>query len=316
LAIGLTGGTGQGACPAHWSTAIDWGVPWLAPGRNAGEAVLAQLHGAGDAPGQVADHDADLAQALNARAARHHLGSGACAQPPLQFVPQSALPSGQAYEEFVFTHQAVPVRAGMHDFFNGLCWLHHPKAKRQINRMQAQAIARDGVGAARGPLRDGLTVLDENGAVFLGPPGLWQALVARDWMTAFVTMRPLWAQATLHLFGHALLEKRSQPTFCMGMLLSKQEQRWMRGWPNGWANGHRPSIGRPNLSCPCRCWVYRAGVTPTKRRLSTPTPACSGPRLNLFFLGLPAPRLDFGGVHPNIPPIGTSILGLRTQRTT
>ena len=37
------------------------------------------------------------------------------------------------------------------------------------------------------------------------------ALMARDWRRLFVTLRPLWAQARLELFGHALLEKLATP---------------------------------------------------------------------------------------------------------
>ena len=35
--------------------------------------------------------------------------------------------------------------------------------------------------------------------------------MAKDWHTLFVTLRPLWGQAQLVLFGHALLEKLVSP---------------------------------------------------------------------------------------------------------
>jgi len=43
------------------------------------------------------------------------------------------------------------------------------------------------------------------------PDVLWDALVAKDWHRLFVDLRPLWLEATLVLFGHALLEKLVYP---------------------------------------------------------------------------------------------------------
>nr|WP_254068076.1 DUF3025 domain-containing protein [Acidovorax sp. SRB_14] len=125
----------------------------------------------------------------------------------VRFVPQGTLPAGSAYEQFIFETGAVPTRDNLHDFFNGLVWLRFPQAKRRLNQLQAQAIAAHGVGPVRGPLRDALTLFDENGAVLDAPAPLWQALVARDWQRLFIDLRPLWRQARLVLFGHALLEK-------------------------------------------------------------------------------------------------------------
>ena len=43
------------------------------------------------------------------------------------------------------------------------------------------------------------------------PDALWEALLAREWTRLFVDLRPLWAQARLIGFGHALLEKLVTP---------------------------------------------------------------------------------------------------------
>jgi hypothetical protein len=59
-----------------------------------------------------------------------------------------------------------------------------PQAKSALNRLQAAEIARDGIAARRGPLRDAITVFDENGALLAAPPPLWDALVAREWAAA------------------------------------------------------------------------------------------------------------------------------------
>ena len=168
---------------------IDWHAPWLVPLRAVGQAVQQRV-----LVGCL------VADALNS--------VGAC---PVGFVRQAELPPGQAYEHFIFDTGRVPTRENLHDFFNGLVWLQFPHTKRRLNQLQAQAIAADGVQAVRGPLRDALTVFDENGAVLSAPPALWAALRARDWQALFVDLRPLWREARLVLFGHALLEKLVSP---------------------------------------------------------------------------------------------------------
>ena len=55
----------------------------------------------------------------------------------MRFVPQSFLPAGQAYEQFIFETGTVPTRDNLHDFFNGLCWLRFPKTKQKLNQLQA-----------------------------------------------------------------------------------------------------------------------------------------------------------------------------------
>lgn len=166
--------------------ALDWGSAWLQAWRGRGEPVAACWQRSGALEG-----------ALNA----HAHGS------PVRFVAHSELPAGVAYEQFVFTERAVPVREGLHDFFNGLCWLQFPRTKAALNRLQAEQIAQAGIGGRRGPVRDAITVFDENGALLDAPPPLWDALLAREWRRLFVELRPLWRQARLLVFGHALLEQ-------------------------------------------------------------------------------------------------------------
>lgn len=130
---------------------------------------------------------------------------------PVRFVGQSALPAGQAYEQFIFDTGTVPTRDNLHDFFNGLCWMQFPHTKKKLNQLQASEIAAAGIQESRGPVRDALTLFDENAAFLQAPPSLWEALEARDWRRLFVDLRPLWAEAQLVLFGHALLEKLVSP---------------------------------------------------------------------------------------------------------
>ena len=164
---------------------IDWAQPWL--------AGLASTS-------SVPPATADVASWLNASRFA-----------PVRFVPQSTLPPGQAYEQFIFDTRTVPTRDNLHDLFNGLCWMQFPLTKTRLNQLQADQLAVAGVQSLRGPVRDALTVFDENAAFLQAPPPLWDALLARDWHRLFITLRPLWAQARLTLFGHALLEKLVSP---------------------------------------------------------------------------------------------------------
>ena len=168
----------------------DWAQPWNAPYAADGIAVR-----------QACEQGVPLPQALT-----QHIGAGGP-----RFVPQADLPDGMAYEQFIFEAGAVPTRDGLHDFFNGLVWARFPATKRLLNRLQAAEIAQAGVGQVRGPVRDAITLFDENAVLLQAPEALWEALLARDWTRLFVELRPLWAQARLVLFGHALLEKLVTP---------------------------------------------------------------------------------------------------------
>lgn len=137
--------------------------------------------------------------------------AAALSKPGLHFVPAASAPPGEPYEAFIARTGTIPTRNNLHDFFNGLAWLRFPQTKRRLNELQAAEIARRGVGATRGALRDALTLFDESGAVLDAPPVLWEALLARDWQRLFVTERAQWSQARLLVFGHALLEKLVSP---------------------------------------------------------------------------------------------------------
>lgn len=175
--------------PGAALAAIDWCQPWLQDWRECGQRVA-----------QRVAQGLPVHEALN----REHAA-------PVRFVSQSVLPAGQAYEDYVFQSGDCPTRESLHDFFNGLCWLQFPRTKQRLNALQAEQIAAAGIRPERGAVRDAITVFDENAAFFMGPTAVWDALAARDWRPLFVDLRPLWAQARLVLFGHALLEKLVSP---------------------------------------------------------------------------------------------------------
>ncbi len=176
--------------------AIDTAAPWMAPYAARASRVVAHMA-----------RGASVGEAL----ARESASSIGLAAGPLRFVAGDSAPPGEAYEAFIHRTARVPTRDNLHDFFNGLVWLRFPETKRRLNELQAAEIARDGIGATRGPLRDALTLFDENGAVLQAPPPLWEALAARDWRGLFVAHRALWRESRLLVFGHALLEKLAAP---------------------------------------------------------------------------------------------------------
>jgi hypothetical protein len=171
---------------------IDWQAPWLAPWRGVGEAAARSI--AAEQSQVVAlNHAASVLPGF-----------------PMRFVAQCELPEATAYEQHIFDTACVPTREGLHDFFNALAWLQFPLTKKRLNQLHVAQIAQTGIQPVRGPARDGLTLFDENAAVLQAPDALWDALAAKDWQSLFGTLRPLWQQAQLLLFGHALLEKLVQ----------------------------------------------------------------------------------------------------------
>ena len=173
---------------AATDTDIDWNCPWLEAWRDRGQEVM-----------QAVGRGANLPETLTRQAFAK------------QFVPQSTLPPGTPYEKFIFDTGTVPTRDNVHDFFNGLCWITFPQTKKKLNELQAAEIAKAGVQTVRGPVRDALTLFDENAAFLRAPQALWDALEARDWQRLFIELRPLWEESQLVLFGHALLEKLVNP---------------------------------------------------------------------------------------------------------
>jgi hypothetical protein len=168
---------------------IDWAAPWLADWRAVGQPVAQRI--AAGCPQHQALTQAGLA--------------------PVDFVPQAELPEHQAYEDFIYATAQVPTREGLHDFFNALCWMHFPLAKKRLNQLQAAEIARAGVRQVRGPVRDAATVFDENALLIQPSDALWTALTEHRWHDAFVGLRQAWAHTRRWTFGHAALEKLVQP---------------------------------------------------------------------------------------------------------
>jgi hypothetical protein len=186
--------------------AIDWPRPWY-------DAVRPAFARLGLDPASVDGGAAIDAfnRAIGEMDLRNHLGK------PISFVPQSALPEGLAYEQFIGATGCVPTRENLHDFFNALVWQTFPRIKCALNALQAAQIALAGVGKSRGPARDFATIFDENSALLVVRQGtdgeaLVAALRAHQWHEALFERRAQFgADAQVLLFGHALMEKLVAP---------------------------------------------------------------------------------------------------------
>lgn len=130
---------------------------------------------------------------------------------PKHFVPQANLPEGQAYETFIFETNGIPTRDGPHDYFNALCWFLFTQSKLQLNRTQAAQIHKGGINSQRGPVRDAITIIDENGLLLACSDELWEALSQKNWPRAFIELRDHWQNSHAVIFGHALIEKLLNP---------------------------------------------------------------------------------------------------------
>ncbi len=181
-------------------TGIDWAHPAFAPLAAIG-APVARAVGQG----------ADLRDVLNVYAEQRDLRTAG--GHPLRFIPQVALPFGVAYETHIAATGGVPTRDNLHDGLNALIWLHWPRTKAALNARQASAIARDGIGAARGAVRDAATLFDENALVFLHTDDAPErCLTGFDWPGLFIEGRAAWGRScAVRPFGHALLEKLVAP---------------------------------------------------------------------------------------------------------
>jgi hypothetical protein len=130
---------------------------------------------------------------------------------PVRFATQTQRCGQHDYEAGILLGGHVPTRSeNWHDLLNALCWLSLPKTKLTLNAVQCLAI--DPLRPQRGPLSDAATLFDESGLVIAGPEAsLAQALREKRWQDAFVRKRAAWANMTVIVVGHAILEKLLSP---------------------------------------------------------------------------------------------------------
>lgn len=131
----------------------------------------------------------------------------------IEFVSQNELPPNTAYETLIANTGKIPTRDNFHDLLGGVIWHNYPKTKAVFNALHQQDISEHGITAKRTPLRNLLTVFDENGGIVVSCDNkLLQALQQFDWHTALWECQAQWASDTAFFaFGHALLEKLITP---------------------------------------------------------------------------------------------------------
>jgi hypothetical protein len=173
---------------------IDWDAPWLA-GLRTSRTLL---------------QGAAWRHALSEAARERGIVSGCGA--PLEFVDPDAA-GALSYELFIARTGHVPTRDNLHDCFNALIWLAYPRAKAALNARQAAEIERNGVGPARGAVRDAATLIDESAVLIRCEDNdVAAALFEHDWQRLLVDWRGRWGRDIVALpFGHALLEKLAGP---------------------------------------------------------------------------------------------------------
>lgn len=177
---------------------IDWTRPWFAPYAAVGQPLAHAALQREERPGAVA-------WALNQALSRTNVVLPAGR---LRAISQCELPNGTAYEAHIAATACLPTRDNLHDFFNGLMWLHWPVLKARLNALQAAEILRLGIGQQRGPARDALTLFDENGALWCGPADWLTAWRERRWADWLWAPRTQWHdRAGFILMGHALMEQ-------------------------------------------------------------------------------------------------------------
>jgi hypothetical protein len=172
---------------------IDWGAPWLAPLRDLRPCV----------------ESADWRSALNGEARRR--GVRTAGGQPIVFAAADDAGTA-AYESHIFATGRVPTRDNAHDLFNALIWIAFPRTKAALNARQAAELARDGVRASRGPVRDAATLIDESGLLLVAEGEACAALARLDWNWLFEAKRAQWGRRWhAFAFGHALIEKLLNP---------------------------------------------------------------------------------------------------------
>jgi hypothetical protein len=179
---------------------INWQQPWLLPLREIAHAILQQ---------QNWQHEIN----------RLMQEQGLCnfAGQTLHCIPQLDLPEGVQYEAHIYATGGIPTRDNLHDFFNALMWLRFPQIKKILNHIQAMEIQQRAAlsqsSSERGLWRDAATLFDENAALWVcSDPSLTFALQQHAWTDIFqVRQEDLEKHCEVLVFGHALLEKLTQP---------------------------------------------------------------------------------------------------------
>lgn len=183
------------AAAAHFTACSDW------PARSAYDAAYRAL----------APHAEPLRFAENVKREELHDGTG--------FVLD------RLYDGRITERGEVPTRErDWHDFFNALCFMTFPRAKRALHRRQFGLLARriepgaTRLPPARTPEQDALTLFDEGGAAVVAEPPEYQQLMAASetGRVDVITERIADSRVRIVPFGHALFEHLVEGLRCPG----------------------------------------------------------------------------------------------------
>ncbi len=183
-----------------------WNTDWLHRSD-----MFAPLRAVGVRLPQIGWPDPDVLNALAGDAGRVVNAQGL----PVRFVVQSPR-SGEfrdGFEQRTFLAGEVQMRAlDWHDLFNALVWMSFPTTKAVINARHYESLAGAQAGN-RPPVRDALTLFDEDGVVVLSSDAALLELVrAFRWKELFWRRREEVRQKMrFFLFGHALYHKALDP---------------------------------------------------------------------------------------------------------
>src|SRR5579859_1877735 len=133
-----------------------------------------------------------------------------------RFVAQTKalLDDGLHYEQRIAERGEIATReVNWHDLFNAFAWLRYPSLRRALNAQQMLEIGLMGPRERSRP-QYAMTHFDEAGVIVtLKDAALLDLWDAHDWYGLFWRERSAWqdGRATVHVFGHALLEHALSP---------------------------------------------------------------------------------------------------------
>lgn len=183
-----------------WNTRWLNGSPMFAPLRSVGEHLPEIGWPNAELLNSLAD---DAGRLVNAQGER------------IRFVSQAPKSRNfeDGFEPRTYLKAQVQLRAlDWHDLFNALVWMTFPTTKAVINARHYEALSA-GENGRRQPVRDALTLFDEEGMVVLSSDaGLLDLVRAFRWKELFWTRREeVMARMRFLVFGHALYHKAMKP---------------------------------------------------------------------------------------------------------
>ena len=133
----------------------------------------------------------------------------------VRFVAQAAKSKafGQGFEQRAFLKGEVQMRPlDWHDLFNALAWMTFPTTKAVINARHYESLS-EAQSVNRAPVRDALTLFDEEGVVVVSSDaGLLELVSGFRWKELFWKRRDeVRERMSFMLFGHALYHKALDP---------------------------------------------------------------------------------------------------------